>query len=288
VSTVGSPPQRSDRWSRLEDVIDVDALGTKRVAVIGLGSGGSTVALELGKAGVGGFVLIDPDKIESANVIRHECDDRYIGVNKAEAVADLIRHRNPDAEVTVIPEDVFSMGPRLERSISDADLVAVCTDNEASRNLLNRLCTQTGTPAVYAGVYERATGGEVIRCRGEAGDACFACVTSVLKEDVPIPESEKFDYGAIDGNGVLHGAPGLGLDVRTIALIHAKMCLDTLTGENDIDADVVLFGNAVVEGLFPRPFASTTLRISPQQGCLVCEPIRTGELAQAMPLPGFL
>ena len=83
------------RRQRLEGLYDTAALRTKRVVVVGLGSGGSTVALELAKAGVARLTLIDPDTLEETNLIRHECDDRYLGENKAVAVADLIPPPRP-------------------------------------------------------------------------------------------------------------------------------------------------------------------------------------------------
>jgi len=263
------------RRQRLEGLYDTDALRDKRVVVVGLGSGGSTVALELAKAGVACFTLIDPDSLEEANLIRHECDDRYLGENKAVAVADLIRHRDPDAEIEVLQADVFDLGERLERFVGGADLVAVCTDAEPPKHLLNELCAVAGTPAVYAGVYARAAGGEVIRCLGGPDDACYACVTAVLKEtaQTPIDESE-LDYGAVAPDGTLHGALGLGLDVRMIALLHAKVCLATLVPELALEANVVLFGNQPMEGLFPRPLASALVQVARQDDCLVCRPLR--------------
>jgi molybdopterin/thiamine biosynthesis adenylyltransferase len=262
------------RWQRLEGLVDVEHLRDRHVLIVGLGSGGSIVALELAKAGVGRFTLVDPDRIEEANLIRHECDDRYLGWNKAEAVADLIAHRNPDAAVDVLPMDIFDLGERLERAVGDAALVAACTDCEPPKHLLNRLCLAASVPVVYAGVYERGVGGEVVRCAGGLDDACYACVTSALKDSAPLPEAaEELDYGAIGVDGTLHGVPGLGLDVRFIALLHAKLCLLELLGD-PADANVVLFGNAPVEGLFPRRFASALLTLAPQEGCLVCAPLR--------------
>jgi len=263
------------RRQRLEGLYDTAALRTKRVVVVGLGSGGSTVALELAKAGVARLTLIDPDTLEETNLIRHECDDRYLGENKAVAVADLIRHRDPEAEVEALADDVFDLGERLERLVGEADLVAVCTDAEPPKHLLNELCTVAATPAVYAGVYARAAGGEVIRCAGGPDDACYACVTAVLKETAQTPVDEaELDYGAVDADGALHGAPGLGLDVRLIALIHAKVCLATLVPELALDANVVLFGNQAMEGLFPRPLASALVQVARQDDCMMCRPLR--------------
>ena len=268
------------RWQRIDPVVPRAELERKHVVVVGAGSGGSTVALELAKAGVGRFTLIDPDRIELANVIRHECDDRDVGRLKVGAVADLIRYRNPEAEVEPIAKDVFELGSRLEELVADADLVAVCTDVEAPKHLLNRLCLTTGTPAVYAGVYARGTGGEIIRCGGGPDDPCYACVVSVLKEAVPAPvDPAELDYGAVEADGSTPSAPGLGMDVRLIALLQAKFCLLSLLGrERELGGNVLLFGTTAVEGLFPRPFSSVLITVLPQTNCLACGPFRRGEL----------
>jgi hypothetical protein len=69
--------------------------------------------------------------------------------------------------------------------------------------------------------------------------------------------------------------------VRLVALVHAKVCLLTLVGEEHaLPGNVVLFGTAAVDGLFPRPFASAVLDVRPQTECLVCGPVRSGELAR--------
>jgi molybdopterin/thiamine biosynthesis adenylyltransferase len=265
------------RWDRLEG-LGVEGLRDKHVVVVGLGSGGSTVALELAKAGVGRFTLIDPDRLEMPNLVRHECDDRYLRWNKAAAVSDLILFRNPSAEVEVVQADAFSLDARLAEVVVAADLVAGCTDVEPPKQLLNRACLEAGTPAVYAGVYARGVGGEVMRCGGGPEDPCYACMTWVLKDATPALPEEAPDYGVgADDRSV----SALGLDVRLVALVHAKVCLLTLLGqEESLAGNVVLFGTAAVEGLFPRPFASAVLSIAPQEDCLVCGPVRSGALAR--------
>lgn len=275
---------RDARWDRLAGVIDVDALRDLHVVVVGVGSGGSTVALELAKAGVGKFTLVDPDEIEETNLIRHECDDRYLGWNKAEGVADLIAHRNPRARVDAFAADAFDAAVDLEHVVSDAALVAACTDGERAKHRLNRLCLEQQVSAVYGGVYEGGVGGEIVRVRPDHDEACYACVTSVLKEAAPITGADgELDYGLIDADGVLHGAPGLGLDVRLVAALHAKIALMTLltdagAGEAgaplDVPANAVLFGTAPVNGLFAGHFATVLMNVAPQTGCLVCEPYR--------------
>ena len=269
------------RFDRVKEIVDIRSLAGKSVLLIGLGSGGSTVALELAKAGVGHLTLIDYDRIEQANVIRPECDDRDLGRLKVGAVADLIRYRNPDAEIEPIDKDVFELGLRLEELVAGADLIAVCTDGEPPKHLLNRLALAAETPAVYGGVYAGGTGGEIIRCGGGPEDPCYACVVSVLKEAVPVPvDSAELDYGAVEADGSTPSAPGLGMDVRMIALLQAKFCLLSLLGrEQELPGNVLLFGTTAVEGLFPHPFASAWITIAPQNDCLVCRPLRRGEVS---------
>lgn len=267
------------RWLRLEGVIN-GALTNKRVVVVGLGSGGSTVAIELAKAHVGQLTLIDPDKIEQANVIRHECDDRELDRLKVGAVAELIRYRNPNAKVEPIDKDVYRLGSRLEELVADADLVAVCTDVEPPKHLLNGIALNVGTPAVYAGVYRRGMGGEVIRCGAGPDDPCYACVVSALEREAPVPvDPDEPDYGVAQADGSAPSAPGLGMDVRMIALLHAKIALLSLLGrEQELGKEVLLFGTTAMEGLFPRPFASASIKVAPQSDCLVCGPCRRGEV----------
>src|SRR5579863_9378891 len=95
---------KTDRpeWDRVERYLGHDALdrlAQKSVAIVGLGSGGGFVAQTLAMSGVGRFVLIDDDRIEQTNIVRHVADNRYLGMTKVEAIADLILHRNPIAEV---------------------------------------------------------------------------------------------------------------------------------------------------------------------------------------------
>lgn len=66
-------PAGSELYSRSKGLLEVSVLENCKVGIVGLGSGGSPVALELAKAGVGHLVLIDFDRLELANVVRHVC-----------------------------------------------------------------------------------------------------------------------------------------------------------------------------------------------------------------------
>ena len=160
-------------WDRVERLIGSDNLGLlkqKRVGIVGLGSGGGFVALSLAMSGVGKFVLVDDDLLEANNIVRHVADSRYIGKPKAEAVAELIRHRNPDAEIEI-------RHGRIEEhldALDNLDILVSGVDGEGPKYTLNEACLKRNLTAVYAGVFERGEGGDVVVIRPYKGP-CYAC-----------------------------------------------------------------------------------------------------------------
>ena len=55
---------QQDFYSRSSGLIENDALSTKRVLIIGLGSFGGTIAVDLAKAAVGEYAIMDFDRLE--------------------------------------------------------------------------------------------------------------------------------------------------------------------------------------------------------------------------------
>ena len=65
-------------------------LSRKRVAIIGCGSLGSSIAKLLAQGGVGSFLTIDDDIMAAHNTSRHSLGSKTIGFLKADALADSI------------------------------------------------------------------------------------------------------------------------------------------------------------------------------------------------------
>ena len=51
----------------------------KKVVVLGCGSVGSLIAMELARSGVGNFLLVDADTLEYHNLCRHQCGIEDVG-----------------------------------------------------------------------------------------------------------------------------------------------------------------------------------------------------------------
>lgn len=98
-----------------------------RVVCVGVGSLGSTVALQLARSGVGHLTLIDPDHLVSANLGRHVLGADDLGLPKAEALQEQIRKDLPTTEVAAFAtfaEVVMYKNPEV---FDKADLVVVTT-----------------------------------------------------------------------------------------------------------------------------------------------------------------
>ncbi|MFN8530348.1 MAG: ThiF family adenylyltransferase [Anaerolineae bacterium] len=265
-------------WDRVERLIgasNLALLASKKVAVIGLGSGGGYVALTLAMSGVGSFVLIDDDILEPTNLPRHVADARYLGQPKAQAVADLIMHRNPKAQVEV------RIG-RLEGhmdALNGVDLVVSGIDNEPSKYILNEACLDRHLTAVYAGVYERGEGGDVVIIHPYDG-CCYACWASQLREDlgtIKTNESGELDYGMIGKEGTLEAEPGLWLHVARIAGTQADMALNELLSGTPVHrtmpGNTVILANTaleILEGHVTPPYSAVWTTIPRDPHCLVC------------------
>ena len=170
-------PIKSDLYSRSKGLLETDSLSKKTVGIVGLGSGGSPIALELAKAGVGKFVLIDFDRLELSNVSRHICGTNDLGRLKTFAVRDAILQKNPYAEIITLEIDVNEYSNECTEALSKVDLIMCASDNDRSRFLLNEIALKYKTPAIFGRAITRAIGGDVLRVRPFIGP-CYSCLYS--------------------------------------------------------------------------------------------------------------
>ena len=172
--TISVIPSRDNLYCRNKGLIELDILANKRVLIVGIGSGGSAIALDLAKAGVGHFALADFDRVELHNLSRHICSINDLGRLKTDAVADAIKGKNPYAIVDKLPIDVNKNIDILEEERIKADIVLACTDNNRSRYNISDLLVKHNTTGLFGRAITRAEGGDVFIYR--PGQACYFCL----------------------------------------------------------------------------------------------------------------
>lgn len=167
-------PPREELYSRSKGILEVDILREKRVLIVGLGSFGSHIAVELAKAGVGSFALMDFDRVELHNLARHIATVNDIGRLKTDVVEDAIKGKNPYAAVNKYPTDLNDDLVLLGKEVRKADIVVCATDNNRSRFALSKILKEEGKVGIFGRAITRAEGGDVFRYR--PGGPCYSCL----------------------------------------------------------------------------------------------------------------
>lgn len=128
-------------------------LNAARVVCIGAGGLGCPALQYLAAMGIGNILIVDGDRVDYSNLHRqilYTPDD--IGLNKATIAKKRLLAINPNIKI----ETIISMLTidNAESIISAADIVIDCSDNFATRYLVNDVCRMLSTPYVYAAITE--------------------------------------------------------------------------------------------------------------------------------------
>jgi len=167
------------RYSRQVLLPQIDFDGQQRlldshVAVIGLGGLGSPVALYLAAAGVGQLTLVDDDEVELSNLQRQIIHrESTIGDAKVMSAAASIAAINSEISVNTVTKRLE--GAELEQLVSTVDVVVDCSDNFATRFLLNTVTQQLKKPLV-SGAAIRMEGQVTVYDARQENSSCYRCL----------------------------------------------------------------------------------------------------------------
>jgi adenylyltransferase/sulfurtransferase len=123
-----------------------------KVLVIGAGGLGCPVLSYLTAAGIGLIGIIDSDKVEISNLQRQVLfDSQQVGLFKAKAAEEKLHKLNPTIRFQTYCTKLTSQNA-LE-ILKEYDVIVDCTDNFASRYLINDACVLLDKVSVYASVF---------------------------------------------------------------------------------------------------------------------------------------
>jgi adenylyltransferase/sulfurtransferase len=188
-------------------------LHAARVLVVGAGGLGVPVLSYLAGAGVGTLGIVDGDVLEASNLHRqplYALDD--VGGPKAGLAAARLRALNPEISVRVHAE---RLDARNVVQILDAyDFAIDCSDNFATKFLLNDACVLARKPAIFASVYQYE--GQLQVYRPDEDNACLRCLWPEATRDGLV--------GNCAEAGVLGPVPGVLGSLQAIEAL--KLILD--------------------------------------------------------------
>ena len=239
------------RYSRHVLLEDIDVAGqekllTAHTLVIGAGGLGSAAAPYLAAAGVGKITLVDHDRVELTNLQRQIMHTQAsIGQNKVASGKSFLHKLNPEVEVEAI--DTKADDFLLDRRLSTVNIVLDCTDNFATRQMINRLCVKHQVPLVS---------GSALRFDGQISvfdpriktSPCYACIFS---------PAEQFEEASCSSMGIF--SPLVGI----IGAMQAAQALQVLIGFGEPLVGRMLLWNA-------RNTKIDEIGVSRNPECLVC------------------
>lgn len=217
-----------DLFSRNTGILETDRMLDRRVLVSGCGSVGSLVALELARAGVGHFFLVDPDTLAYHNLSRHQCGTADVGKFKVHAVRERILQINPAARVTALATSIERVAKEdLDAFFAPGSLIVGCADNREGDVWANRIACEYGAAFVSIGCWERAFAGEIfytIPGRMPCYDCPFGGRDSISQR----PSENRRFYTTEADLAEAAFMPGISTDIGYVTTVGIKVILDLL------------------------------------------------------------
>ncbi|MFB3132040.1 MAG: molybdopterin-synthase adenylyltransferase MoeB, partial [Rhodothermales bacterium] len=151
-------PNELRRYQRHLTLPEVGVDGQKKlkaasVLLVGAGGLGSPLALYLAAAGVGRLGLVDFDVVDETNLQRQVLyGTKDVGRSKLASARDRLLDLNPYVQLDL--HEIRLTSDNALALIADYDLVADGTDNFPTRYLVNDASVLTGTPNIYASIFQ--------------------------------------------------------------------------------------------------------------------------------------
>ncbi len=144
------------RYQRHMDVPSIGYAGQKkikaaRVLIVGLGGLGSPLAVYLTTSGIGKLGLVDHDHVDLSNLHRQILyTESDIGQSKAQCAQHTLQQLNSYCTIQSYSQKITA--DTVEAILNDYDIIADCTDNFATRYLINQSVAQLNKTLVTAAV----------------------------------------------------------------------------------------------------------------------------------------
>jgi molybdopterin-synthase adenylyltransferase len=222
------------------------ALIQSHALIVGAGGLGSPVALYLAASGVGKLTICDFDEVDLTNLQRQIIHTtQSVGINKAVSAQQTIYEINPEVEVMTVQQK--SSEAEMSELVMQADVVIDCSDNFATRYMLNHLCFIFKKPLVSGAAVKFEGQITVFDFRND-NTPCYHCLFPDVGADQEMRCAE---------NGVF--APLVGM-IGTMQAAEALKCLMGI-GEN-LQGRLLLLDALTAEW--------RTIKLARDPACTVC------------------
>ena len=222
-------------FSRNKGILETDVMNKKCAVILGCGSVGSLVAMELARSGVGHFVLVDADTLEYHNLCRHQCGIEDVGDLKVNALRRKLLNINPNVDIRVfggivqnIPKETLD-----EMCVAKETIFVGCADNRTADVYANRIAIYYDAAFLSIGFWERAYAGEIFYHIPGKGMPCYECALGEGDGMSGRVEANHHVYSTQENLEGIKFEPGISVDINFITSVGIKLIIDILNSNNE-------------------------------------------------------
>lgn len=222
-------------FSRNKGILETDVMAQKRAVILGCGSVGSLSALELARAGVAHFLLVDPDIIEYHNICRHQCGIEDVGDLKINALKRKLLNINPQIRAAAYGGIIQNIPKAMldDFCVAKETVFVGCADNRQADVYANRISIYYGASFISIGFWERAVAGEIFYHIPEKGMPCYECALGSGGNFSARAQANHHLYSNQEHIEEIRFEPGISADINYITNIGVKLIIDILNSTNE-------------------------------------------------------
>lgn len=218
--------------------MNLEGLSERTVAIVGVGSAGSKIAVSLARMGVARFLLIDEDIFLPENICRHDLDWLNIGEHKVDALAQRLSLiaagiSVDTSKLNLTGQESASALNALTIKLGTYDLIIDATANPEVFGLLAGVASLHNKPLLWLEVYAGGIGGMIARSRPrfDPGAHTMRRIYAQYTSDHPFSDGAVAaesvrNYQLVEANGTVLAASDA--DVGVISAHAARLAVDTL------------------------------------------------------------
>lgn len=174
-----------------------------KIAIIGLGSLGSKIAISLARSGCKDFLLVDDDILAPHNIVRNELNLLDIGFSKTYAVERALKRITFDMKVRTYEMQIGgqenpSLNADIANAIATCNMIIDATANAHTFVTLAAIAKRKHIPMVWGEIFGGGGGAMMARSRPILDAPPLEIrnhIHGVLSKQEPIPGGKASNYG---------------------------------------------------------------------------------------------
>ncbi|MCV2883355.1 molybdopterin-synthase adenylyltransferase MoeB [Aestuariibacter sp. AA17] len=156
------------------DLAGQEAILNAHVGIVGLGGLGCACAQVLAASGIGTLTLIDDDHVEITNISRQVLHlEADVGKAKVQSAAEKLVQINHDISLKQYESRLENSN--IEQCLKGCDIIIDCSDNMATRQLINTYCVRQQRPLIVGAAIRFE--GQISSFLPDAKSPCYHCMT---------------------------------------------------------------------------------------------------------------